>query len=103
HKTIDSHYPKIAFRDGDHVAEGIASVGLRWAPVAAFFCGLLLSLGNSLSRHLPASLIAASAGLSIQALLNVPLSTSLLTHGLMVLFLLWYICPDIKTPVRSPL
>ena len=82
--------------------EGIASVGLRWAPVAAFFCGLLLSLGNSLSRHLPASLIAASAGLSIQALLNVPLSTSLLTHGLMVLFLLWHICPDIKTPVRSP-
>ena len=76
--------------------EGIASVGLKWAPVAAFFCGLVLSLGNSVSRHLPASLIAASAGLCIQALLNVPLSTSLLTYGLMVLFLLWYICPDIK-------
>jgi hypothetical protein len=76
--------------------EGIASVGLAWAPVAGLFCGLVLSLGNSLSRHLPASLVAASAGLCIQALLNVPLSTSLLTYGLMVLFLLWYICPDIK-------
>jgi hypothetical protein len=77
--------------------EGIASVGLRWAPVVAFFCGLVLSLGNSLSRHLPASLVAGSAGLSIQALLNVPLSTTFLTHGLMVLFLLWYVCPDMKT------
>jgi hypothetical protein len=76
--------------------EGIASVAPAWAPVAAFFCGLVLSVGNSFSGHLPASLIATSAGLALPVLLNVPLSTSLLTNGLIVLFLFWYICPNMK-------
>ena len=76
--------------------EGIASVGLFWAPVSALVSGLILSVGTSVSARLPPPLIATSAGLAMQALLNVPLSVALLSNGLMVLFLLWYITPDIS-------
>jgi hypothetical protein len=77
--------------------EGIASVGPVWAPVSVFVCGLLLAAGNSVSARLPAPLIAVSSGLGMQALLNVPLSTTLLSNGLLVLFLLWYITPEEST------
>jgi hypothetical protein len=74
--------------------EGIASVGPVWAPVSALVCGLIVSLGNSASARLPAPLIATSAGLAVQqALLNVPLSASLLSNGVLVLFLLWAVAP----------
>jgi hypothetical protein len=73
--------------------EGIASVGPVWAPVSAFVCGLIVSLGNSVStRHSPA-LVAASSGLVVQSLLNVPLSITLLSNGFLVLMLLWYVAP----------
>jgi hypothetical protein len=75
-------------------SEGIASVGPVWAPISAFVCGAIISIGNSVSARLPPPLIAASAGLVVQALLNVPLSTSLLSNGLLVLLLLWYVTPD---------
>lgn len=75
--------------------EGIASVGLPLAPISALLSGLILSVGNSVSARLPPPLIAASAGLVMQALLNVPLSVALLSNGLLVLLLLWYITPDI--------
>jgi hypothetical protein len=74
--------------------EGIASVGPVWAPVSALVCGIIISVGNNVSARLPPPLIAASAGLVVQALLNVALSTSLLSNGLLVLLLLWYITPD---------
>jgi hypothetical protein len=77
--------------------EGIASVGLVWMPLSIFLCGLLLSVGNSLSRRLPPVLIAVSSGVVIQGLLNAPLSTTLLSNGLLVLFLLWYIAPEIQS------
>jgi hypothetical protein len=73
--------------------EGIASVGPMWAPLSAFFCGLLLSVGNGVSARLPVPLIAVSSGLIVQTLLNVPLSITLLSNGLLILFLLWYITP----------
>jgi hypothetical protein len=75
--------------------EGIASVGLVWAPISALLGGLILSVGNSVSARLPPPLIAASAGLVMQALLNVPLSVALLSNGLLILLLLWYVTPDI--------
>ena len=92
----------IIFSDRYHVGnlnaslfatEGIASVGPVWAPLSAFVCGLLLSVGNSVSARLPVPLIAVSSGLIVQTLLNVPLSITLLSNGLLVLFLLWYITP----------
>jgi hypothetical protein len=73
--------------------EGIASVGLVWAPMATFACGLLIALGNCLSAGLPGRFVLVSGAVLPQVLLNVPLSTALLTHGLLVLFLLWYITP----------
>jgi hypothetical protein len=46
---------------------------------------------------LPPVLIAVSSGVVIQGLLNAPLSTTLLSNGLLVLFLLWYIAPEIQS------
>jgi hypothetical protein len=73
--------------------EGIASVGLVFAPLAAFACGLVVALGNRLSAGLSPRFILISSALLPQALLNVPFTTVLLTHGAAILFLLWYILP----------
>jgi hypothetical protein len=73
--------------------EGIASVGPVFAPLSALACGLILSMGNSVSAHLPKRFVATSAGVAMQVLVNVPLSASLLTNGLLLLFLLWHITP----------
>ncbi|WMT72568.1 hypothetical protein [Bradyrhizobium sp. Ash2021] len=73
--------------------EGIASVGVLFAPITAFAAGLVIALGNRLSAGLPPQFILISSAVLAQALLNVPLSTVLLTHGASFLFLLWYITP----------
>lgn len=73
--------------------EGIASVGVLFAPVAAFACGLVIAIGNRWSAGLPARFILISGAVLPQVLLNVPLSTVMLTHGGALLFLLWYITP----------
>jgi hypothetical protein len=73
--------------------EGVASVGLLFAPVATFGCGLAIALGNRLSAGLPPRFILVSSAVLLPILLNVPLSIVLRTHGLGVLFLLWYITP----------
>jgi hypothetical protein len=73
--------------------EGIASVGLLLAPLAAFVCGLVVSLANRLSSGLPSNFILVSGGILPQVFVNVPLTTTLLTGGAAVLFLLWYITP----------
>ncbi len=73
--------------------EGIASVGTIFAPVSAFVCGLVIALGNRASFGLPASFILTSSAILVQVLLNVPLTTVLLTHGGALLFGLWYLTP----------
>jgi uncharacterized membrane protein YidH (DUF202 family) len=73
--------------------EGIASLGTRFAPVAVFAGGLVIALGNRLSAGLPPAFILISGAMLPQTLLNVPLTTTLLTHGAALLFLLWYITP----------
>jgi hypothetical protein len=73
--------------------EGIASVGTLLAPLAVFACGLVLALANRLSAGLPPRLILISGNVVAQVLLNVPLTTTLLSHGAALLFLLWYIAP----------
>jgi hypothetical protein len=64
-----------------------------FAPVSIFVCGLVIALANRLSSGLPPRFILISSAVFPQVLLNVPLTTSLLTHGAAVLFLLWYITP----------
>ncbi|WP_089025388.1 hypothetical protein [Bradyrhizobium mercantei] len=82
-----------AFNASLFATEGVASVGLVLAPVSALGCGLIIALGNRLSSGLPPQFVLLSAGLLPQVLLNVPLSTGLLTNGTGLLFLLWYIAP----------
>jgi hypothetical protein len=73
--------------------EGVASVGLVLAPLSALACGFVIALGNRVSAGLPPRFVLLSGALLPQALLNVPLTTGLLTHGAAALFLLWYIMP----------
>jgi hypothetical protein len=73
--------------------EGVASIGVLFAPISVFICGLVIALGNRLSAGLPASFILVSGAVLPQVLLNVPLTTVLLTHGAGFLFLLWYLTP----------
>lgn len=73
--------------------EGVASVGLLFAPVATFGCGLVIALGNRLSAGLPPRFILLSSAVLLPILLNVPLSIIMNTHGAALLFLLWYITP----------
>jgi hypothetical protein len=73
--------------------EGIASVGPKFAPLTVFICGLVIASANRLSAGLPAAFILISSAVLPQVLLNVPLTTVLLTHGGGMLFLLWYIMP----------
>jgi hypothetical protein len=73
--------------------EGIASVGPLFAPVPAFVCGLVIALANRLSAGLSPRFILISGAVFAQTLLNVPMTTTLLTHGLAILLLLWYLTP----------
>lgn len=73
--------------------EGVASVGPMLAPIAAFACGLVIAFGNRLSADLPPNFVLISSAILPQVFLNVPLSTTLLTHGAGLLFLLWYVMP----------
>jgi hypothetical protein len=73
--------------------EGIASVGPVLAPLAALGCGLVISLANRLSSGLPTKFILLSGGILLQAFLNTPLTTNLLSNGAAILFLLWYLTP----------
>ncbi|WP_247525786.1 hypothetical protein [Bradyrhizobium sp. 199] len=73
--------------------EGIASVGMTFAPLAALGCGLLISLGNRASAGLPGDFVLISGGMMLNILMNVPLSVALVTHGALILSLLWYVTP----------
>lgn len=73
--------------------EGLASVGPFWMPVAALACGFVLAIGNMASAGLPARFILISGAIIPHTLLNVPLSTTLLSNGLGLLMLLWWMTP----------
>ncbi len=94
---MESHYHMGNLNGSLFATEGIASVGPILAPLSALICGLILSIGNSVSAHLPKRLVATSAGVAMQVLVNVPLSASLLSNGLLLLFLLWYVTPAPET------
>jgi hypothetical protein len=93
---MDQHYHMGNLNGSLFATEGIASVGPIFAPLSALVCGLILSIGNSVSAHLPKRFVATSAGVAIQVLVNVPLSASLLSNGLLLLFLLWWVTPGAK-------
>lgn len=73
--------------------EGIASIGPLFAPIAAFVCGLAISVANRASAELPERFVLVSGGLQLHIFLNVPFTVALVTNGAAVLFLLWYLTP----------
>jgi hypothetical protein len=73
--------------------EGVASVGLLFAPLVALVVGLLVALTNAMSASLPPRFIILSSGILVQTLINVPFTTAMLTHGAGLLVVLWYITP----------
>jgi hypothetical protein len=91
--VMSKNYPLGNVNASLFATEGIASLGPKWAPLSILACGLVIALGNRLSSGLPPKLILLSAGILTQVFLNVPLTTSLLSNGGCVLFLLWYVTP----------
>jgi hypothetical protein len=73
--------------------EGIASSGIYLAPISTFICGVMVAAGNAVSARLPPSFVLVSSSMLVVTLLNVPLTTTLITNGGAVLFLLWYATP----------
>ncbi len=90
---MNSHYPLGFLNASLFATEGIASVGLLGAPAVMFVCGLVIALGNRVSAGLSARFVLISAAIVPQIMMNVPFSTLMLSHGLWILFLLWYISP----------
>lgn len=77
--------------------EGIASVGIYAAPLTALVCGLVIAVGDLVSDRLEPSFVLLSSSILVLTLMNVPLSTTMLTHGGFLLFTLWFLTPrDIR-------
>lgn len=91
--VMSKAYPLGAFNASLFATEGIASVGPLFTPLVALGGGLVIALANRLSAGLPPKFILLSGGVLLQIFLNVPLSTTLLSDGAALLFLLWYITP----------
>ena len=90
---MQNNYALGNFNASLFATEGIASVGLWLAPISVFVCGLVVAFGNRLSAGLPPRFVLLSAGVLPLLLQNVPFSTVMLTHGLWILFALWYVTP----------
>ncbi|HVQ67993.1 MAG TPA: hypothetical protein VMT08_10865 [Bradyrhizobium sp.] len=73
--------------------EGIAAVGVYFAPIATLLCGLVIALGNMASDRLDPAFVLLSGSILLVAMMNVPLSTVMLTHGGILLFTLWLVTP----------
>jgi len=73
--------------------EGIASVGVYLAPISAFLCGLVIAIGNIASHRLDPTFVLLSGAVLLQTMMNVPLSTIMLTHGGILIFALWLLTP----------
>ena len=91
--VMEKAYGLGSFNASLFATEGIASVGPLLAPLSALVCGLVIALGNRVSAGLPPAFVLTSGAVLPQILLNVPLTTTLVTHGAAVLFLLWYVTP----------
>lgn len=82
--------------------EGVAAVGLLYAPVMAALCGVLIGFGNMASAGLSSRFVLISGAMIAVALRDVPMSVAILTNGYGLLLLLWVFAPECAR-VRSPL
>jgi hypothetical protein len=100
--VMQNYFPEGGTYNGSLFAtEGIASVGWLYAPITIFLCGFVIALGNRASAGLPASFVLVSGAVFAHLLLNIPLSTVLLSHGGAFLFMLWYLMPRDALPASS--
>jgi hypothetical protein len=73
--------------------EGVASVGHYLAPLTALVCGLIVAIGNRAAAGLPPGFVLVSASMIPQIIMNVPLTVTMVTHGTILLFVIWYVIP----------
>ncbi|MBR0757047.1 hypothetical protein JQ604_33105 [Bradyrhizobium jicamae] len=73
--------------------EGVASVGHYLAPLAALVCGLIVAIGNRAAAGLPPGFVLVSASMIPQIIMNVPLTVTMVSHGTILLFAIWYVTP----------
>lgn len=99
---MQNNYALGNFNASLFATEGIASVGPWLAPVVIFLCGLVIGFGNRVSAGLSARFVMVSAAIVPQTMMNVPFSTMMLSHGLWLLFLLWYLTPRTLFPSSPP-
>ena len=76
--------------------EGVASVGTTWMPLSALACGFIVAIANRVSSGLPPRFILTSGAMIPITLINIPLSTALLSNGFALLMLLWWLTPITK-------
>lgn len=91
--VLQKQYNLGNFNGSLFTTEGIASVGPKLAPLITFVCGIVIGLGNVASSRLSPLLVAVSSSIVVQSLMNVPLSTVMLSNGGAALFLLWLLSP----------
>jgi len=80
--------------------EGVASVGLLYAPVIAALCGVLIGFGNMASAGLRSRFVLISGAMIAVTLRDVPLSVAILTNGYGLLLLLWLFAPELRVSDR---
>jgi hypothetical protein len=90
---LDRTYDLGNFNASMFATEGIASVGNMFAPISALAGGLIVALANRLSADLSARFVLLSAGVLPQTIINVPLTITLVTHGAVILGMLWFVTP----------
>jgi hypothetical protein len=91
--VMEQAYGLGSFNASLFATEGIASAGPMAAPLSALVCGLVISLANGAASGLPPKFVLLSSGIVVQSFVNVPFTTTLLTGGAGLLFLLWYVTP----------
>ncbi|WP_426419518.1 hypothetical protein [Bradyrhizobium genosp. A] len=90
---IAQAYPLGNFNASMLSTEGVASVGVKWAPVSALICGTIIAVASSMAARLPPRFVLLSSAMAVQQFINIPLTTALLSHGAGLLFLIWYLTP----------
>jgi hypothetical protein len=91
--TIAAVYATGNYNASLFATEGIAAVGPYFAPVVAIACGFVIAIGNKASAGLNQKFIFLSGSILALVLMNVPLSTAMLSHGAAILFALWFVTP----------
>jgi len=86
---MDKSYRLGSYNGSLFATEGIASVGLILAPLAALACGLVIAVGNIASSGLRPAFVFLSSAVLMQIIMNVPLSVIMVTHGGSLMFILW--------------